>query len=141
MNRPHVFILVAANLSAASRTICSRSPAATSAAVVIRPPLDTMHQGTIGACGQCHSQRAWTPATFDNESLFSLTSDHEAPCKTCHVGKDYRTSTCYGCHERTRSNPMTANAATVSGAGSRVPRFALEVAILCNRVTSSGVTS
>jgi hypothetical protein len=66
-------------------------------------PLDAMHQGAIGACGQCHSQRAWTPATFDHESLFSLTGDHEASCNTCHVGKDYRTYTCYGCHEHTRS--------------------------------------
>lgn len=66
-------------------------------------PLDTMHQGTTGACGQCHSQAAWTPATFDHETLFSLTGDHQAPCKTCHVGMDYRTYTCYGCHEHTRS--------------------------------------
>lgn len=66
-------------------------------------PLDAMHQGEIGACGQCHSQRAWTPATFDHESLFSLTGDHKATCNTCHVGKDYRTYTCYGCHEHSRS--------------------------------------
>ena len=66
-------------------------------------PLDAMHQGETGACGQCHSQSAWTPATFDHESLFSLTGDHEASCDTCHVGKDYRTYTCYGCHEHTRS--------------------------------------
>jgi hypothetical protein len=66
-------------------------------------PLDAMHQGSVGACGQCHSQQAWTPATFDHESLFSLTGDHQASCNTCHVGKDYRTYTCYGCHEHTRS--------------------------------------
>jgi hypothetical protein len=66
-------------------------------------PLDAMHRGSVGTCGQCHSQRAWTPATFDHESLFSLTGDHEASCNTCHVGKDYRTYTCYGCHEHTRS--------------------------------------
>ncbi|UHD16493.1 class III cytochrome C family protein [Thiocapsa bogorovii] len=66
-------------------------------------PLDAMHQGEIGACGQCHFQRAWTPATFEHESLFSLTGDHAASCNTCHVGKDYRTYTCYGCHEHSRS--------------------------------------
>ena len=59
--------------------------------------------GSVVTCGQCHSQRAWTPATFDHESLFSLTGDHEASCNICHVGKDYRTYTCYGCHEHTRS--------------------------------------
>lgn len=66
-------------------------------------PIDNMHRGTVGTCGQCHSQQAWTPATFDHESLFSLTGDHEATCNTCHVGKDYATYTCYGCHEHTRS--------------------------------------
>ena len=66
-------------------------------------PVDAMHQGAIGACGQCHSQLAWTPATFDHESLFSLTGEHAASCNTCHVSRDYRTYTCYGCHEHTRS--------------------------------------
>jgi hypothetical protein len=66
-------------------------------------PIDPMHRGNVGTCGQCHSQQAWTPATFDHARLFSLTGDHEATCNTCHVGKDYATYTCYGCHEHTRS--------------------------------------
>lgn len=66
-------------------------------------PLDALHQGSPRACGQCHSQDAWTPATFDHAPLFSLTGDHAAPCNSCHVGKDYRTYTCYGCHEHARS--------------------------------------
>ena len=66
-------------------------------------PPDTLHQGSLRACGQCHSQQAWTPATFDHERLFSLTDDHDVTCNTCHLGRDYRTYTCYGCHEHTRS--------------------------------------
>jgi hypothetical protein len=66
-------------------------------------PLDSMHQGVVGNCGQCHGQEAWTPATFDHERLFSLAGDHEAACNTCHVGNDYSRYTCYGCHEHTRS--------------------------------------
>ena len=66
-------------------------------------PQDTMHQGLVGNCGDCHSQQAWTPATFDHEGLFSLTGDHAATCNTCHVGNVYNTYTCYGCHEHTRS--------------------------------------
>lgn len=66
-------------------------------------PPDTLHQGDLHACRQCHSEQAWTPATFDHEPLFSLTGHHEVACKTCHVGRDYQTYTCYGCHEHTRS--------------------------------------
>ncbi len=66
-------------------------------------PQDNLHRDLVGACGQCHSQTAWTPATFDHERLFSLTGDHQASCNTCHTGKDYRSYTCYGCHEHSRA--------------------------------------
>lgn len=67
-------------------------------------PADTLHQHITGNCSQCHDQNKWAPATFDHFKYFELDQDHDAPCVTCHEGKDYRRYTCYGCHEHTPDN-------------------------------------
>lgn len=69
-----------------------------------RAPLDNLHRGLTDACGQCHTQAAWTPATFDHDRLFRLDGAHQASCKTCHTGQDYHTYTCYGCHAHSRAD-------------------------------------
>ena len=69
-----------------------------------RAPGDALHKQISGNCGQCHSQTAWTPATFAHDKLFVLDGDHNARCLTCHVGNDYSRYTCYGCHEHTPAN-------------------------------------
>lgn len=66
-------------------------------------PDDSLHRKIKGNCGQCHSQEAWTPATFDHDKFFFLDRDHDAACETCHVNNDYSNYTCYGCHEHSRS--------------------------------------
>lgn len=67
------------------------------------PPKDDLHRGVTASCGQCHSTRAWKPASFEHSRYFSLAPPHDAKCSTCHVGGNYRTYTCYGCHEHQKA--------------------------------------
>lgn len=66
-------------------------------------PGDALHQKVRGNCSVCHSQDAWTPATFDHDRYFRFDRHHDTECVTCHVNNDYNTYTCYGCHEHSRS--------------------------------------
>lgn len=62
-------------------------------------PIDGLHRQIAGNCAQCHSQKAWKPATFNHDKFFLLDGDHSATCATCHTNNDYSRFTCYGCHE------------------------------------------
>lgn len=64
-------------------------------------PKDSLHRQLTAECSQCHSQKKWTPATFDHFKSFELDRDHNVRCVTCHVRDDYSRYTCYGCHEHT----------------------------------------
>jgi hypothetical protein len=66
-------------------------------------PVDDLHRKIKGNCGQCHTQDAWTPATFEHEKYFRFDRDHDTECVTCHINNDYANYTCYGCHEHSRS--------------------------------------
>ena len=66
-------------------------------------PADDLHRKAKGNCGQCHSQDAWMPATFDHKKYFRFDKDHDTECVTCHINSDYANYTCYGCHEHSRS--------------------------------------
>lgn len=66
-------------------------------------PVDDLHQKIKGNCGQCHTQEAWLPATFEHENYFRFDRDHNTECVTCHINNDYSNYTCYGCHEHSRS--------------------------------------
>ena len=69
-----------------------------------KAPADLLHKQITGNCSQCHTQKAWTPATFDHDKFFVLDRDHKTTCVTCHVGNDTSRYTCYGCHEHTPAN-------------------------------------
>lgn len=64
-------------------------------------PNNSMHRQVNSSCAQCHTTQAWKPATFAHDKFFVLDGDHNATCTTCHVGNNYTTYTCYGCHEHT----------------------------------------
>ena len=66
-------------------------------------PVDDLHRKVKGNCSQCHTQDAWTPATFEHEKYFRFDKDHDTECETCHINNDYADYTCYGCHEHSRS--------------------------------------
>jgi len=66
-------------------------------------PGDALHRQIKGNCGQCHTQEAWRPATFDHDRYFRFDRHHTAECTTCHRDNDYTSYTCYGCHEHSRS--------------------------------------
>ncbi len=67
-------------------------------------PVDDLHRKVKGNCGQCHTQNAWIPATFEHEKYFRFDRDHDTECVTCHIDNDYADYTCYGCHEHSRSD-------------------------------------
>lgn len=69
-----------------------------------KAPADTLHQQVRGSCQTCHSSEHWKPATYDHDKLFVLDRDHNVECVTCHLRNDYRSYTCYGCHEHTPAN-------------------------------------
>ena len=69
-----------------------------------KSPTDALHKQITGNCAQCHTQKKWTPATFDHDKYFVLDRDHNASCITCHVRNDYSRYSCYGCHEHTPAN-------------------------------------
>lgn len=66
-----------------------------------RAPSDTLHKKVAGNCAACHQSQAWKPASFEHDSYFLLDRDHDVACATCHTGRDFRSYTCYGCHEHT----------------------------------------
>jgi hypothetical protein len=66
-------------------------------------PIDKLHSQISGNCSQCHTQDAWTPASFDHDEYFRFDRHHDTECETCHVNNDYSKYTCYGCHEHSRS--------------------------------------
>ncbi|MBF0375525.1 MAG: class III cytochrome C family protein [Alphaproteobacteria bacterium] len=79
-----------AMLNEATRQQCATCHAA---------PVDAAHRQANQACATCHRQERWKPATLDHSRLFALDRDHDVKCATCHTGADYKTYTCYGCHE------------------------------------------
>jgi Class III cytochrome C family len=62
-------------------------------------PATAMHQNAAANCTPCHTTERWKPANFEHSRFFVLEGDHQVTCATCHPGSDYRTWTCYGCHE------------------------------------------
>ncbi len=70
-----------------------------------RPP-DTYHQTLKDNCDKCHNTNKWSPSTFDHSSYFVLDKNHTAKCITCHTNKNFKTYTCYGCHEHSENKML-----------------------------------
>ena len=66
-------------------------------------PADSLHQLSIKNCLECHSTEKWKPASFDHDEFFRFDRHHDSRCESCHTGADYRSYTCYECHEHRRS--------------------------------------
>ena len=62
-------------------------------------PRDSRHRDIKTGCSECHGDRHWRPAELDHKPLFRFDRDHPPACTSCHREGDYRTYTCYGCHE------------------------------------------
>lgn len=67
-------------------------------------PKDNFHSSSSSNCLSCHSSKLWKPSTFKHDNYFILDRDHNVSCTTCHKTKDYKTYTCFGCHEHSMSN-------------------------------------
>ena len=67
-------------------------------------PDDSLHSKIQENCAECHTVKAWKPATFEHEKYFRFDRDHDVKCARCHENNDYKKYTCYGCHEHSRSN-------------------------------------
>lgn len=59
-------------------------------------------------CTECHSQNAWTPSSFDHNSIYVLEGAHATianDCLKCHsTGYANTPNTCYGCHANDYNN-------------------------------------
>lgn len=64
-----------------------------------KAPEDELHIGILDNCSTCHGYTKWKPSTFDHSSKFVLDNDHNTRCNTCHLNNNYKSYTCYGCHE------------------------------------------
>lgn len=68
-------------------------------------PNDTFHQAIKTNCNECHTTNKWLPSTFNHSKFFVLDKDHSPnKCSTCHVDNNFKTYTCYGCHEHSEAN-------------------------------------
>ncbi len=67
----------------------------------------------LTTCETCHSQNAWTPATFDHTAVYPLTGAHiniSANCALCHAGGYTNTpNTCAGCHQANYNQSTNPN--------------------------------
>jgi len=67
-------------------------------------PKDSFHDMSGTNCNECHSTNKWLPSTFNHTSYFAFDKHHNTNCSTCHVNNDFKTYTCYGCHEHSEAN-------------------------------------
>lgn len=66
-------------------------------------PKDNFHSSATNACASCHGLQQWKPSTFNHNRYFVLDQDHNTDCKTCHTQNNFKTYTCFGCHEHNAS--------------------------------------
>ncbi|MBK9540831.1 MAG: class III cytochrome C family protein [Bacteroidetes bacterium] len=62
-------------------------------------PNDDYHKSITDNCTLCHSIEKWKPSTFQHSDYFQLDKDHNVQCSTCHIPSNFKSYTCYGCHE------------------------------------------
>lgn len=67
-------------------------------------PKDNFHSNGTNNCISCHSLIKWKPSTFNHDNAFILDKNHNTTCVTCHTNNDFKTYTCYGCHEHSINN-------------------------------------
>ena len=72
-------------------------------------PQDNVHRTVTVSCGQCHTQRSWTPANFDHASLARAVLDHCESCHTTPADSLHRQvkGNCKQCHNQTQWKPAT----------------------------------
>ena len=68
-------------------------------------PKDNFHSSSNN-CISCHSLAKWKPSTFNHDQSFLLDQNHNTDCKTCHTNNNFKTYTCFGCHEHSMNNVM-----------------------------------
>ncbi len=69
-------------------------------------------------CTMCHSQSAWSPSTFDHNTIYPLLGAHAAianNCIQCHIAGNYTSTpnTCVGCHQTDYNSTLNPNHNTV----------------------------
>lgn len=67
-----------------------------------KKPTDELHINSENECGSCHTTEEWKPADFNHDKFFVFDKHHPNECNTCHIS-NYKTYTCYGCHEHSPS--------------------------------------
>jgi hypothetical protein len=73
-------------------------------------PADDIHKNNLDNCSACHSTLKWIPSTFAHGDYFVLDEDHNVNCRVCHITPQYKSYTCYGCHEHTEAGMRAEHA-------------------------------
>ncbi len=64
-----------------------------------KPPADMLHKSIGTDCKLCHKTKGWKPADFKHDKNFRFDDAHPSDCITCHTNDDFKSYTCYSCHE------------------------------------------
>ena len=69
-------------------------------------------------CTMCHSQSAWSPSTFDHNTIYPLLGAHASianNCVQCHIAGNYTSTpnTCVGCHQSDYNSTLNPNHNTI----------------------------
>jgi hypothetical protein len=70
-------------------------------------PADETHKQFNQQCSQCHGEDKWIPSTFDHSTSFILDRDHNVKCTICHTGNNFKSYTCYSCHEHSQGEMIS----------------------------------
>jgi hypothetical protein len=73
-------------------------------------PDDGLHRPITAGCNQCHATTGWKPANFAHDRYFKLDRKHNVACVTCHTSNQFKSYTCYGCHEHQRDQLIAEHA-------------------------------
>jgi hypothetical protein len=63
-------------------------------------PATELHQKLADKdCSECHAVAGWSPSSYDHDRYFVLAGPHQVECTTCHAAANFKTYSCFGCHE------------------------------------------
>lgn len=95
---------------------------------------DDTHRGTMGTdCGSCHRTARWDDATFAHDAFpLDHGGERRIACRTCHEDpRNYKSYTCYNCHEHSRARVAAEHRGEVR-------RATLDHCLACHRGGGGG---
>jgi len=67
-----------------------------------KKPADNIHRQSKGNCSTCHTFKNWKSSFVNHTKYFKLGKKHNKGCNKCHISGNYKSYTCYSCHEHSK---------------------------------------